>query len=34
MFGRPSSEPWHGLDARRRVVDFIEEAFASAALKP
>jgi dipeptidyl aminopeptidase/acylaminoacyl peptidase len=34
MFGRPSSEPWHGLDARRRVVDFIEKAFASAALKP
>jgi len=29
-----SSEPWHGLDARRRVVDFIEKAFASAALKP
>ncbi len=34
MFGRPSSEPWHGLDARQRVVDFIEKAFASATPKP
>lgn len=24
MFGEPSPEPWHGFDARRRVVDFIQ----------
>ena len=25
MFGRPSSEPWHGFDARQRLVEFIEK---------
>jgi dipeptidyl aminopeptidase/acylaminoacyl peptidase len=29
MFGRPSPEPWHGYDARQRVVEFIEKAFGS-----
>jgi dipeptidyl aminopeptidase/acylaminoacyl peptidase len=28
--GYPSPEPWHGFDARRRVVAFIERAFAAA----
>ena len=27
LFGAPSTEPWHGFDARRRVVAFIEKAF-------
>jgi len=27
MFGRPSPEPWHGYDARQRVVEFIEKNF-------
>ena len=27
LFGMPVPEPWHGLDARRRVVAFIERAF-------
>jgi len=27
MFGRPSPEPWHGYDARQRIVTFIEKAF-------
>jgi dipeptidyl aminopeptidase/acylaminoacyl peptidase len=31
MFGRPSPEPWHGFDARQRIVEFIEKGFASAA---
>jgi len=26
MFGRPSPEPWHGYDARQRVVEFLEKA--------
>ena len=34
IFGRPSSEPWHGFDARQRIVEFIEKAFASAGGKP
>ena len=28
MFGRPSPEPWHGFDARQRLVEFIEKGFA------
>ncbi len=28
IFGMPSPEPWHGFDARRRIVKFIEAAFA------
>ena len=28
LFGAPTTEPWHGFDARRRVVAFIEKAFA------
>jgi dipeptidyl aminopeptidase/acylaminoacyl peptidase len=31
MFGRPSPEPWHGFDARQRIVEFIDKGFASAA---
>ncbi len=34
MFGRPSSEPWHGYDARQRLVEFIDKAFASPSTKP
>jgi dipeptidyl aminopeptidase/acylaminoacyl peptidase len=29
MFGHPSPEPWHGYDARQRIVKFIEDAFSS-----
>jgi dipeptidyl aminopeptidase/acylaminoacyl peptidase len=28
IFGAPSSEPWQGFDARRRIVEFIQKAFA------
>jgi len=28
IFGMPSPEPWHGFDARRRIVKFIDAAFA------
>ena len=27
IFGAPSSEPWQGFDARRRIVEFIQKAF-------
>jgi dipeptidyl aminopeptidase/acylaminoacyl peptidase len=27
IFGRPSTEPWHGFDGRQRIVEFIEKAF-------
>ena len=27
MFGIPAAEPWHGFDARQRVVGFLEKAF-------
>ncbi len=27
IFGNPSSEPWHGFDARQRMVKFFEKAF-------
>jgi dipeptidyl aminopeptidase/acylaminoacyl peptidase len=30
MFGRPSPEPWHGYDARQRVVEFLDKAFGTA----
>ena len=29
MLGHPSPEPWHGFDARQRIVQFIEAAFSS-----
>ncbi len=29
MLGRPSPEPWHGYDARQRIVNFIQAAFDS-----
>jgi len=31
MLGRPSAEPWHGFDARQRIIKFIENAFSSSA---
>ena len=34
IFGRPSPEPWHGFDARQRIVEFIEKGFGSATGKP
>ena len=30
LYGAPVPEPWHGYDARRRVVEFIEKKFATA----
>jgi dipeptidyl aminopeptidase/acylaminoacyl peptidase len=27
LYGQPVPEPWHGFDARRRVVEFIQRAF-------
>ena len=27
MFGRPVAEPWHGYDARQRIVEFLDKAF-------
>lgn len=27
IFGNPSPEPWHGFDARQRIVKFLEKAF-------
>jgi len=27
IYGSPSNEPWHGYDARRRIVNFIEKSF-------
>jgi dipeptidyl aminopeptidase/acylaminoacyl peptidase len=31
IFGRPTAEPWHGFDARQRIVEFLQKAFAPAA---
>ena len=28
LFGEPSPEPWHGFDARQRIINFFDEAFA------
>ena len=33
MLGYPSPEPWHGFDARRRIIDFISKQFEAAAKK-
>jgi dipeptidyl aminopeptidase/acylaminoacyl peptidase len=30
IFGYPSPEPWHGFDARRRIVELLDKRFASA----
>ena len=27
IYGYPVAEPWHGFDARRRIVAFIQKAF-------
>ncbi len=29
LFGEPSPEPWHGFDARQRIVEFVGKAFAA-----
>jgi dipeptidyl aminopeptidase/acylaminoacyl peptidase len=29
IYGYPVPEPWHGLDARRRIIDFIQKSFAA-----
>jgi dipeptidyl aminopeptidase/acylaminoacyl peptidase len=34
IFGYPVAEPWHGFDARQRIVQFIEKAFSAPASKP
>lgn len=34
MFGRPSPEPWHGFDARQRLVEFIEKNLGQTDAKP
>jgi dipeptidyl aminopeptidase/acylaminoacyl peptidase len=34
IFGRPSPEPWHGFDGRKRIVEFIEKGFGAASAKP
>jgi dipeptidyl aminopeptidase/acylaminoacyl peptidase len=34
MFGRPSAEPWHGYDARQRVVEFLDRSFSAEAKSP
>jgi dipeptidyl aminopeptidase/acylaminoacyl peptidase len=34
IFGRPVTEPWHGFDARQRIVEFIEKGFGAAPAKP
>ncbi len=31
IFGYPSPEPWHGFDARQRIVQFLQKAFAEEA---
>ena len=33
MLGYPSREPWHGFDARKRIIDFISKQFEAAAKK-
>jgi dipeptidyl aminopeptidase/acylaminoacyl peptidase len=34
MLGHPSPEPWHGYDARQRIVKFIQNAFSVSASQP
>lgn len=34
IYGTPVPEPWHGFDARQRMIAFIEKAFSSAAAAP
>jgi dipeptidyl aminopeptidase/acylaminoacyl peptidase len=33
LYGRPSSEPWHGYDARQHIVEFLNKAFGVEAAK-
>jgi dipeptidyl aminopeptidase/acylaminoacyl peptidase len=33
MFGRPVPEPWHGYDARQRIVEFLDKAFGAESTK-
>ncbi len=30
IYGSPSNEPWHGFDARRRIVEFVKKGFGEA----
>jgi dipeptidyl aminopeptidase/acylaminoacyl peptidase len=30
IFGRPVTEPWHGFDARQRIVEFLQKGFGEA----
>ena len=34
IFGRPAAEPWHGFDARQRIVAFIEKNFGQTGTNP
>jgi len=34
MFGRPVPEPWHGYDARQRIIEFLNKAFGISETKP
>lgn len=33
IFGRPSPEPWHGYDARQRIIDFLQKALSPPATR-
>ncbi len=34
IYGRPSPEPWHGYDARQRIVEFLNKALGAETAKP
>ena len=34
IYGRPSPEPWHGYDARQRIVEFLNRALGADTAKP
>lgn len=34
IYGRPSPEPWHGYDARQRIVEFLNKALGGETAKP
>ncbi len=34
IFGYPSPEPWHGYDARQRIVEFLDKALGAETAKP
>jgi dipeptidyl aminopeptidase/acylaminoacyl peptidase len=33
IFGYPSPEPWHGYDARRRIVELLDKSFGQTTAK-